>query len=61
MYPSPNIVRAIKTKRIRLAGDIECMSDMRNAYKVLHGKTKDGGIILKSIFKEIGPYGVVWI
>jgi hypothetical protein len=45
LYPSSNIVRAMKTKN-RMARDLAHMSDTRNAYKILHARPKDR-IILK--------------
>ena len=37
MYPSPNIVRAIKSRRLRLAGHVATMEEGRNAFKILTG------------------------
>jgi hypothetical protein len=57
LYASPNIVRVIKTRRMRSAGHVERMGDMRNAYDILVGKHErrdhledvgvDGKILLK--------------
>jgi hypothetical protein len=38
MHTSPNVVRVIKSKRMRLAGHVARMGEMRNAYKVSVGK-----------------------
>jgi hypothetical protein len=38
LYSSPNIIRVIKSTRMRWAGHVACMSDRRVAYKVLAGK-----------------------
>ena len=38
MYSSPNIVRVIKWRRMRLAGHVARMSDERGVYRVLVGK-----------------------
>jgi hypothetical protein len=38
LCPSPNIIRIIKSRRIRWVGLIACMREMRNAYKILVGK-----------------------
>jgi hypothetical protein len=35
LYPSPNIVRAIKSRRMRWAGHVACMGDGRDVYRVL--------------------------
>jgi hypothetical protein len=34
LYPSPNIVRVIKLRRMRWAGHITCMGDRRGVYRV---------------------------
>ena len=38
MYPSPNIVRVIKSKRLRREGHIARMEDDRSAFKILTGR-----------------------
>jgi len=38
LYCSPNVVRAIKSKRMRWAGHVERMEERRGIYKVLVGK-----------------------
>jgi len=35
---SPNIVRVIKSRRMRLAGNVACMRKRRDVYRVLVGK-----------------------
>jgi hypothetical protein len=40
LYCSPNILRVIKSKRIRWAGQVVRMGETRDAYKVLVGKTE---------------------
>jgi hypothetical protein len=37
---SPNIIRQIKSRRLRWAGHVACMGEERNVYKVLMGKPK---------------------
>ena len=39
LYPSPNIVRVIKSKRLRWAGHVARMEDGRSAFKILTGYT----------------------
>jgi hypothetical protein len=34
LYPSPNIVRVIKLRRMRWAGHVTCMGDRRGIYRV---------------------------
>ena len=38
LYCSPNIVRVIKSRRMRLAGHVARMGEMRGVYRVLVGK-----------------------
>jgi hypothetical protein len=38
LYCSPNIVRVIKSRRMRLAGHVARMGEERGAYRVLVGK-----------------------
>ena len=58
-YCSPNIVRVIKSRRMRWAGHVESMGEERGVYRVFVGKTEgksqsgdlgiDGWIILRLI------------
>jgi hypothetical protein len=34
-YTSPNTIGVIKSRRMRLTGNVECMGEMRNADKIL--------------------------
>jgi hypothetical protein len=38
LYSSPNIIRMIKSRRMRWAGHVVRMGEMRNAYRILVGK-----------------------
>jgi hypothetical protein len=38
LYSPPNISGIIKSKRMRWAGHVMCISEMRNVYKILVGK-----------------------
>ena len=38
MYRSPNIVRVIKSRRLRWAGHVARMEEGRSAFKILKGK-----------------------
>jgi hypothetical protein len=40
LYSSPNIVRVIKSRRMRLAGHVARMGEGRGVYKVLVGRTE---------------------
>ena len=57
LYSSPNIIKNLKSRRLRWTGHVARMEKSRNAYRVLVGKPKgkrplgrprlDGRIILK--------------
>jgi hypothetical protein len=38
LYPSPDIIRQIKSRRMRWAGHVAWMGEGRNVYRVLVGK-----------------------
>jgi hypothetical protein len=38
LYTSPNIIKAIKSRRVRCDGHVACMGAKRNAYMVFVGK-----------------------
>jgi hypothetical protein len=38
LYASPNIVRVIKSRRMRWVGHVACMGEERGVYSVLVGK-----------------------
>jgi hypothetical protein len=38
LYPSPSIIRIIKSRRMRWAGYVARMGEKRNAYRLLVGK-----------------------
>jgi hypothetical protein len=40
LYSSPNIIRIIKSKRMRWAGHVARMGETSNAYRILGGKTE---------------------
>jgi hypothetical protein len=68
LYCLPNIVRVIKTRRMRWAGHVARMGVMRGAYRVLVGNRLGkrplgrlncgGRIILKWIFKTWDGHGI---
>jgi hypothetical protein len=62
LYTSPNIIRVVKSRRMRWAGHVARMGNMRNAYSIPFGKSEakrslgrlenlgiDGKIILERI------------
>jgi hypothetical protein len=70
LYSSPNIIRMIKSRSMRLAGHVARMGEKRNAYRILMGKPEGrrplGGPRrrwvnnIKIDLREIGWDGVVW-
>jgi hypothetical protein len=38
LYASPNIIRVIRSRKIRREGHIMCMREMKNEYKIVFGK-----------------------
>jgi hypothetical protein len=38
LYPSPSVIRIIKSRRMRWAGHVARMGEKRNAYRLLVGK-----------------------
>jgi hypothetical protein len=74
LYSSPNIIRVIKSRRMRWAVYVARMGERRGAYRVLLGKPDgknhledqcvDGKTILKWIFSiwDGGPWtGLIWL
>jgi hypothetical protein len=71
LYPSPDIIRQVKSRRMRWAGQVARMGEERKVYKVLVGKPEgtrrlgrprrrwEDGIRID--VKEIGLGGVDWI
>jgi hypothetical protein len=43
LYFSPNIIRMIKSRRMRWAGHVARMGETRNAYRILVGKPEGRG------------------
>jgi hypothetical protein len=41
LYSSPNIIRMIKSRRVRWAGRVARMGPKRNAYRILVGKPEE--------------------
>jgi hypothetical protein len=70
LYSLPNIVRAIKSRRMRWAGHVARMGEGRGAYRVLVGRPKDKRPLgrprcrwednIKMDLGEIGIDGVNW-
>jgi hypothetical protein len=68
---SPNIVRVIKSRRMRWAGHVTCMGEGRGAYRVLVGRPKGKRALgrprhrwednIKMDLGEIGMDGANWI
>ena len=74
LYSSPNIVRVIKSRRMRWPGRVARMGEGKGVYRVLVGKPEggdhledqgvDGSVILRRIFKkwDVGVWtGSSWL
>jgi hypothetical protein len=68
---SPNIVRVIKTRRMRWVGHVACMEEGRGVYRVLAGRPEGKRPLgrprhrwednIKMALREIGIDGANWI
>jgi hypothetical protein len=71
LYSSPNIVRVIKLRRMRWAGHVARMGEVRGAYRVLVGRHEGRRPLgrprrkwednIKMDLKEVGWGGMDWI
>jgi hypothetical protein len=71
LYPSPNVVRVIKSRRMRWAGHVARMGEGRGVYSVLVGRPEGKRPLgrpryrwednIKMDFREIGIDGTNWI
>jgi hypothetical protein len=71
LYSSPNIIRVIKSRRMRWVGHVASMGEVRGAYRILVGRTEgrrplgrprlslEGNI--KMDLQEVGWGGMDWI
>jgi hypothetical protein len=41
LYASPNIIRVIKSRRMRGAGHVACPGGIKNTYDILTGKYEE--------------------
>jgi hypothetical protein len=71
LYSSPNIVRVIKSRRMRWVGHVACMGERRGIYRVLIGRPEGKRPLgrrrrswennIKMDFRETGIDGANWI
>jgi hypothetical protein len=71
LYSSPNIIRQIKSRRMRWAGLVACMGEERKAYRVLVGKPEGKKLLgrpkhrwedgIRMDFRETGWGSVEWV
>ena len=43
LYSSPNIVRVLKSRKMRWIGLVACMEERRSVYRLLAGETEGNG------------------
>jgi hypothetical protein len=71
LYPSPYIIRQIKSRRMRWTGHVACMGVERKVHRVLVGKPEGKRLLrrprhrwedgIRMDLREIGLRGVDWI
>jgi hypothetical protein len=71
LYSSPNVITVIKSRRMRWAGQVALMEEMRNVYTVLVGNPEGKRLLgkpsrkcednIKMVLREIGLKDVDWI
>jgi hypothetical protein len=71
LYSSTNIIRVIKSRRLRWAGHVACMRERRGAYRALMGKPEGRRPLgrprrrwednIKMDLREVGCGGADWI
>jgi hypothetical protein len=71
LYSSPNIIRMVKSRRMRWGGHVAQMGNTRNAYRILVGKPEGKRPLarprcrwvdnIKTALREIGWDGMDWI
>jgi len=71
LYTSPNIVRVVKSRRMRWVGHVARMAEGRGVYRILVGKPEGRRSLgrprrrwednIKMDVQEVGCGGMVWI
>jgi hypothetical protein len=71
LYASPNIISVIKSRRVRWAGHVARMGEMRNSYKVLVGQPEGKRLLgrprrrwednISMGIRKMGLGGVDWL
>jgi hypothetical protein len=56
LYSSPNIIRIIKSRRVRWDGHVAGMGEKRNANRILVGSQKKGGTLEDQETKVSGQH-----
>jgi len=65
LYASPNIIRLIKSRRMRGVGHVAGMGEMRNAYIILVGKPEGKRLLGRPTHRwedniRMDPREIVW-
>jgi hypothetical protein len=58
LYSSPNIIRMIKSRRMRWAGDVAYMGKKRNAYRSMVGKPEGKRSLGSHRYRWEGNFGM---
>jgi hypothetical protein len=56
LYSSPNIIRTIKSRRMRWAGHTVRMGEKRNAYRILVGRSEGKRLLRRSRHRWANKY-----
>jgi hypothetical protein len=61
LYSSPDIIRQIKSRRMRWTGHVACMGEGRNVYRILMGKPEGKRLLeRKGIDGRMGSKWTLW-
>ena len=61
LYRSPNILRAIKSRRLRCAGHVARMEEIRGTFKMLKGKPTEKRLLGRPRCRWVGNINEIYI